>query len=142
MNDKSYLLIPANRSWLRRLISPIVRMDVWWMTYRLPFQKQVRITFSTNIQKDLAEKMPTLLHEEVHVEQFSTWYGPWLIPFLILLFPLPVFFSGRWFIERDAYLVDIKAGRTTVNRAVDTLWDRHGWVWPKPWMQKWFRDRV
>jgi hypothetical protein len=142
MSDKNYKLIPANESWLRKILSPVVRLDVWWLTYRLPFQKLARITFPTSMDKSLAKKLWILKHEEVHADQFAKWWGPVVIPLLAVLLPLPVYYSGRWFIERDAYLVDIKAGHRSIKSSVDTLWNRYGYAWPKDLMTKWFEDNA
>jgi hypothetical protein len=110
------------------------------MTYRLPFQSYVRVTHPDLIapmsRPDIVE------HEMYHVTQFESWWGPWLIPLAASLFPLPVLLSGRWFIERWAYLGDIKAGRLTVEAAAETLWGLYGWCWPKPLMRRWFRGEL
>lgn len=131
-----YTLTPARSDWLRRLLWPVVPYD-FWMTYRLPFQKRARITHP-GYNTDEAWQSPVLEHERIHAEQFGHWWGPWLIPLLAVLLPLPILFSGRWLIERPAYLADIKANRCTVDEAVQTLWQSYGFCWPRPLMRAWF----
>jgi hypothetical protein len=112
-----------------------------WTTYRLPFQRCVRITYpegttSPNMRTDI------LNHELVHVEQFRTWWGPWLIPLAVTVFPLPLWFSGRWWVERYAYLEDIRANRCTVDRAVFLLWAYYLCPWPRTLMRAWFARKL
>lgn len=132
------ILRPASKDWLRRLLKPIVR-DEFWFTRRFPFCQAV-IThpdFVTN-PKD----HPVLQHELHHVEQFSKWWAPFVLPLLATCLPSPVFFSGRWYVERWAYLADIRAGRLTIDGAVQALWSGYGWCWPKPLMRKWFKSKL
>jgi hypothetical protein len=122
-----------------------VRMFLWsfdsfWTTYRLPFCKPVIAYPPRVVDPTIWEKI--LLHELVHVEQFRPWYGPLKMALLAAIFPLPILFSGRWHIERDAYLQDIRIGRLTTDEAVDSLWYGYMWPWPRPWMRRWFQDRL
>lgn len=137
------VLIPANESLLRRLLSPVAPLDKFWMTYRLPWQKHVTITYPPKLSRETAEASPTLSHEKMHADDLS---GPWyrVVAFLLLatLLPLPVLFSGRWLIERHAYLEDIKRGRRSVDDAVSTLWKSYGWCWPPILMRRWFLARL
>lgn len=82
----------------------------------------------------------TVEHEMVHVDQ---WERLGFLPFLCLYFlvPLPVLFSGRWFIEREAYLVELKYG-VPVDRIVEELWTGYTWPWPKALMRRWFQEKV
>lgn len=82
-----------------------------------------------------------LNHELVHVEQQRSWWGV-LWTLACMVFPLPVFFSGRWFVERDAYLSDIKTGRRSIDQAVYTLWGKYGMPWPKGRMRAWFEAKL
>src|SRR5690606_9052076 len=100
----------------------------------------VRITYPDKISAPA--ESPTLPHELVHARQFATWWGPWLLPLLAALLPLPTLLSGRWFIERHAYLQDIRAGRRTVEAAVQTLWRDYGWCWPRSLMRRWFEREL
>lgn len=75
-------------------------------------------------------------HELVHVAQWRRWWI--LFPLSYLLLPLPIGMAWcRWRWEREAYLVQIRAG-ATVDAVVDTLWRRYGWPWPRAWMRRWF----
>ncbi len=78
-------------------------------------------------------------HEEVHGKQWDKYkiFFPilyWVPPTLLAYF--------RWKFEREAYLVDIKAGVHTVEEVVDTLWSDYLWTWPKCWMRKWFKKEL
>ncbi len=134
-------LVAADRSLVRQVLRPIVSLERWWMTYRLPFQKYVRITYPPRIPYVRAKHSATVDHETVHAEWFATWWGPWLIP-LMMVFPLPFLFTGRWFVERPAYLLDIKTGRCSVENAVNALWTGYAFPWPKPLMHRWFNKQL
>lgn len=121
----------------------------FWTTWRLPFQEHVRIGYPSG-RTDLDGKATaydiadTIIvdHELVHATQFRPWYGPWWVILFVSLFPLPVLFSGRWFVERRAYLKHIKTGYYSVDAVVDALWHRYGWCWPKPLMRRWFAKQL
>jgi len=93
-----------------------------------------------------ARHAAVLAHEHVHVEQFKNL--SFLVVALLYLgpTPLPIFFSyGRWCIEREAYILEVRASKNptaTINRIVDTLWNNYGWCWPKAWMRKWFTSKI
>ncbi len=110
----------------------------FWTTLRLPFQRRCRIYYPEGVTIPRWH-WQVIDHELVHVEQFKPWWGPWAMILGAVLLPLPVLFSGRWFIERRAYLRDIKDGRRTVNGVVELLWSGYGWAWPKPLMRRWFQ---
>lgn len=117
-----------------------------WFTYRLPFQAPT-ITVpqfeSWLWNGDISlVGMDVLQHELVHARAIRPWYGPALFALLATVLPLPTLFSGRWFIERHAYLADIKARRCTVDEAVTVLWDNYGMAWPKPMMRRWFDKQL
>lgn len=114
-------------------------MTRFFTTYRLPFQ---RGTIAYPIGFDPMRYPGVLEHELMHIEQQKTPWGLIKSAFLVSIFPLPVLFSGRWFIEREPYLNDIKKGRRTIDQAVDVLWGSYGWAWPKPLMRKWFEARL
>ena len=81
-------------------------------------------------------------HELVHVKQYEK-YG--VLGFLLLyaLIPFPVLFSYfRWKFEREAYMIDIKNGRLTIEEVVDILWYGYVIPWPKPCMRKWLKNAV
>ena len=78
-------------------------------------------------------------HELVHVQQYEK-YGTLLFIFLYLFVPLPIGFAYfRWYFEREAYLVNIKAGDLTIPQVVRML-DGYWKPWPKKWMTTWFRN--
>lgn len=140
MADPAYKLVPADRDFLRWLLDPLAPMENFFLTYRLPWMKLARITYPPSIHNP--EIRPEIEHEKHHVAQFAPWWAPWLLPWLIVLLPLPFLFSGRWFVERGAYLDDIRAGRHSVESAVAALWESYGWAWPKPWMRAWFTEHL
>lgn len=115
-------------------------MTRFFTTYRLPFQKQG--TIACPVGYDPMDYPGVLEHELVHVEQQRSAWGLFKSFWLYFLLPLPIIFSGRWFIERDAYLLDIKAGRITVEYAVNTLWKSYAFAWPPGLMRKWFNERL
>jgi len=114
-------------------------MTNFFTTYRLPFQK------GTIVYPDGLDPMrfsDVLEHELIHIEQEKTAWGLFKSAILVSVFPLPIIFSGRWYLEREPYLNDIRKGRYTVEEAVDLLWGSYGWAWPKSLMTKWFKDRL
>ena len=80
-------------------------------------------------------------HELVHVKQ---WERLGSLGFLLLYFilPLPLLFSGRWFLEREAYLKDIEAGELSANHVTYLLWSEYFFSWPKPLMRRWFKKNT
>jgi hypothetical protein len=115
-------------------------MTEFWTTYRLPFQKKATITYPDSLYTDQDEAI--LEHEMFHVRQLKPWYGPFVGGLLVTLFPLPIIFSGRWFMERHPYLNDIVKKRGTIDQVVDILWYGYGWCWPKSLMRKWFAKQI
>lgn len=117
-----------------------VRFMVFWTTYRLPFGDPI-IAHPPGIDPMLPRYDWIREHELMHVEQQR---GPWGLvssALLYFLIPLPVLFSGRWFIEREPYLHDIQRGHQTPGRAAAVLWSSYFWPWPRAWMQRWFETR-
>jgi hypothetical protein len=104
-----------------------------------------RVFYPTYIFDPLSDKYEdTVRHELVHVRQ---WRKGWFkFVALYFIFPLPVLFSGRWFIEREAYLEQIKADPFINPSWISSvLWENYLCPWPKSWMTKWFlqqRDRM
>jgi hypothetical protein len=131
----SYKLVQYSDSTFRKLFSFIIDKN-FWTTYRFPFQKQVTISYPDCVVHP--EESDTIKHEIFHVKQFEKWYGPIIVPLFATILPLPILFSGRWFIERQAYLYDIRRGVQTVDSAIDILWNDYGYCWPKSLMRKWF----
>jgi len=125
-------------------------MTDFWTTYRLPFQKYTTIAYPdkdrsgkrTMLYVDAIRRHGILNHEIIHTILLERWYGPVLAGALAIGLPLPVLFSGRWYLERWAYLADIQRGMRTVNEAVDVLWNGYMWVWPRSWMAEWFNNNM
>lgn len=113
----------------------------FWTTYRLPFQRHVTITYPPAVTHPEA-RTDIVAHEMFHVRQFERPLAPVVMLLLAALVPLPTLFSGRWFIERRAYLHDIRTSRLTLERAVDILWSHYGYAWPKPLMRRWFKRQL
>lgn len=85
----------------------------------------------------LRNNATTFAHEFVHLRQKKKYKLLWYLSYLF--FPLPFFLCwGRWRWEREAYLVNIKAG-APVFTVVNSL-HAYGRPWPKPWMTKWFEN--
>lgn len=75
-------------------------------------------------------------HELVHVAQAKRWLVLFQLSYLLL--PLPIWLAWcRWRWEREAYLVQLRAGASPAVLA-DLLWRRYGWPWPRPLMRRWF----
>jgi hypothetical protein len=96
-------LIRKADSLLMRLISNFLgKSFIWsfWTTYRLPFGKPI-IAYPTKAKNPLSSNR--LEHELMHAEDMRSTWGAIKMFFLLWLLPLPIIFSGRWFIERRAY---------------------------------------
>jgi len=116
-----------------------------------------------------------LAHEQVHIDQLNRWgplvhellyIGP--SPFLLgaglllawpsgaagaiclvlglLLSPLSLGLAwGRWRVEREAYLVQVRAAAppdraSVIQAVVHTLWYNYLFPWPPSWMEAWFEE--
>jgi len=137
------VLIRKDESLLMRALALVLGrtfLTDFWTTWKLPFQRYVRIGYPTGISKPL-EHQDVIDHELVHARQFRAW-GAVAVVLLAILLPLPVLFSGRWFIERDAYLRDIRARRRSIDGAVWLLWNQYGWCWPRARMRRWFERQL
>ena len=114
----------------------------WWTTVRFPFCRGV-IAYPDTVDDPMRPGYAWVLdHELVHVVQQQSAWGLFESAVLYFLLPLPIVFSGRWFIERRAYLLDIQAGHQTVESAAYNLWRYYLWAWPKPLMRRWFQKQV
>lgn len=146
-SDLKWRLIAKEDSRLMRVIGAILRPFDGGLfmqratTYRLPFQKYARVCIPKAVIGYSAVVADIEAHELHHVQQFATKLGPWWV-ILAQLFPLPVFFSGRWFVERGAYLDEIERGDLTLDTAIDILWTQYGWPWPRSWMRRWFIKKL
>ncbi len=139
-----YVFVRKDQDPMMRLLAVLLGRSFitdFWTTYRLPFQRQVTITYPPDVA-DPGRHEGIVEHEMFHVRQFERFGAPLVIILLAGVFPLPLFFSGRWFIERHAYLHDIRSGRLTVERAVDILWKHYGYAWPRPLMRRWFTRQL
>lgn len=120
-------------------------MDRFWTTIRLPFDKRPTIyypVFYSNIENSPADRTSVLDHELVHVEDMRSSWGLFKMFWLVWALPLPIIFSGRWYIERQAYLVSIIKHGYTIDYVVNTLWSSYLFPWPKPIMRRWFEKQV
>lgn len=113
----------------------------YWTTIRLPWWRLARIYYPPRTL-DPSGRDTLIAHEMHHVRQLKPWWGPWVSFILTFVAPLPVLFSGRWFLEREAYVQDIHAGHVKLDDTVDELWDGKVWCWPKPLMRRWFIARL
>jgi hypothetical protein len=133
--------------WLLKPIAPHF-MTHFWTTIGHTIYVPDRCLADWNTEVWFERHATIIEHEETHVVQCERW-GMVLLTFLYLFFPLPFFFAwGRWRIEREAYMENIRAAETKFDRAltidwvVNTLWSNYGWVWPKSWMRQWFEEQV
>lgn len=138
------VLVPKALSPLMRALALVLGrgfLTDFWTTWRAPFQRSVRIGYPDTVTHP-EEYAGVIVHELVHAAQFRPWWGPLWVALLAALLPLPVLFSGRWFVERHAYLLDIRDGRHSVDGAVYLLWHRYGWAWPPGLMRRWFERQL
>lgn len=141
MITPNFILIEASADPLRRFLTKIgIIKSRYRFTYRLPFMQAARITYPDGTPHPTLQ--PWIRHEMHHVRQLAPWYGPWWVIPCVLFFPLPVLFSGRWWVERGPYLDNIKQRLDTVESVVEDLWHDYGYCWPKPMMRKWFKARL
>lgn len=136
------LLVRKDEDALMRLIGRLwsAWMTRWWTTYRRPFGRP-RICYPVTVG-DPMHHMGILHHELVHVQQMRSWWGLLGCALLVSVLPLPVLLSGRWYLERPAYLLDIRTKRMRVDEAVEALWVGYVWPWPRAWMRRWFRRQL
>ncbi len=137
-------LVRKDRSRLMRAIAVVlwplgIDFKRFWTTLRLPLGEST-IYYPAHVADPMADRCVTVVrHELVHVAQQRTAAGLARSYLLYLLFPLPVLFSGRWFIERRAFLVDIEDGARTPTQCADLLWRQYFYPWPRRLMVEWFR---
>ncbi len=141
---KEVRFIRKDQSRLMRVISyffPANRM--FWTTVRFPFGGP-RVYYPEYVG-DPHDHGMIVHHEMVHVDQQKTAWGLFKTFWLAWLLPLPIGFSGRWFIERDAFLGDIKRlGGTdlAIAAAVSDLHSGYLWPWPRKLMYAWFKKQL
>ena len=130
--------VKVSDDWLRRVLATLRLVKrTRWMVYRFPWQRRVRVTHPDDVDPRAADRHRVRRHEFHHVQDFIPWWGPWVQISLCALLPLPVLFSGRWFVERRAYRDAIDQGWTTVDRVLDVLWSKYAFAWPRPLMRAW-----
>jgi len=144
-------LIPKADSKLMRTVGWVLKpftpsfMTHFWTTYRIPFKKPT-IAYPSIVQEAAHDKYKsTLEHEMMHAEDMRSGWGLFKMFCLLLFFPMPVIFSGRWYIERYPYLhnmINHASRGYTVEREVENLWNNYIWAWPKPLMKKWFEKKL
>jgi hypothetical protein len=113
----------------------------WWTTIRFPFCKGV-IAYAGQLDPMHCAYEGILEHELMHVEQQRGAWGLFKSIMLCFFFPMPILFSGRWYIERYPYLRDIQKGRHTIEGTVENLWRYYLLAWPKPLMRAWFESKL
>lgn len=119
-----------------------IRFEQFWTTIRLPFGEPT-IYYPAGVLDPLGPRYDGVrAHELEHVEQQRTWYGLLWSYFAYLLVPLPVGFSGRWFIERNPFLGDIRRGMKSVDQVVELLWRSYLFPWPRFLMRRWFLKKL
>lgn len=138
-NQHRVKLVRKTDSWWCRMIGVIWPdfVDRFWTTVRWPFCNP-RIYYPPGIDPMADRYRFIRVHELIHANQQRSTVGL-IWSFLLYFFvPLPILFSGRWFVERPAYLSDISLGARTIDNAVETLWRSYAWPWPKAMMRAWF----
>lgn len=136
------VVVPKASSALMRFIGAVLGifgidfMDSFWTTI-----SSKRIYAPNGVDLDRLDLYEVIIrHELVHVAQARKW--PVWFQVSYLLFPLPFGLAWcRWYWERAAFMVDIKAGRLTVEQAVNML-SRYGWPWPKGLMRRFFEKQL
>ena len=125
-----------SESWLMRAIGCLLGrkfLERYWTTVS---GSTIWAPIGTDLSR-LDQYRVVIHHELVHVMQARRWPVLWQLSYLLL--PLPVGLAYfRWRSERAAYLVDLRAGRVTVERVVQSLWSVYGWTWPRGLMRRWF----
>lgn len=135
-------LIPKNKSKLMKAVGIFSKkfMTDYWTTYRV-FGSKPTISYSVGETNPMG-RMDMLEHELIHVEDMRSTWGLIKTAALYFAVPLPILFSGRWFVERKAYLHDIKAGHDSVDSAIESLWRGYIYPWPRRLMRKWFNKQL
>lgn len=123
-------------STLINVLSYLLPWRSWFLRTWTTIGRTIYAPTHVDIAGPLHPYATTIAHELVHVAQWRRFWAFLWLGYILL--PLPVLFAWcRWAAEREAYLVDIRAGRS-VDDVVNTLWRSYGWPWPKPLMRRWF----
>lgn len=143
--------IRKDQSWLMRLIGWFLETTGITKNFMTRFWTTIgnRIYYPAHIVDPYCEQcFGVREHEKMHVGQaYALGLGLWplgvvFMGLLYLLLPLPIFFSGRWLLERHPYLGDLKRGRFGVDQVVNNLHNNYLRPWPRKWMRIWFCDRL
>jgi hypothetical protein len=118
------------------------QLERFWTLVRLPFGRPVIWVPPSGVSVTTRQLDGVTLHELHHVRQVATWWGLVLVTMLNFALPLPVLLSGRWFVERRAYLGDIRRGGITAEDVAELLWSGYLWPWPRSWMRRWFEAEL
>jgi hypothetical protein len=141
---KDALWVMRAVGWLLRILPSFRRgefITTWWTTYRLPWQSRPTLAYPTRVLDPMSRAyFHTRSHELVHANDMRTFLQLVRMLFLYTLVPLPVFYSGRWIVERRAYLNDIETGVYTPTEAAEILWHNYAWPWPRQMMVDWFME--
>jgi hypothetical protein len=140
--DKIVIFKAKNDSALLRLAGILIRPinPRWARDYWITIGNT--IYYPPSVTDPMAPQYATIrAHELEHVWQFRR-YGFLIMLLGYFLLPLPVLFSGRWLIERRAFLKDIRAKARSVDGAVDTLWYDYAAPWPRGLMRRWFNHQL
>jgi hypothetical protein len=101
----------------------------WRQNYWLTLGKTIHHPASV---KDPLGHFVIVMHELVHVrQQAKMGVVPWTAKYCSC-------WSFRWEQEREAYLIDLRAGRLTVGEVVTTLRKNYGVKTPVDRMVRWF----
>jgi len=136
-------LLNKKDSWFWRILGRIApgMLHYFWATYRFPFCKTTVAYPDTVIDPMDPKHIPVVEHElDHHYRWFNKMGGPVATFFVYFLVPFPIIFSGRWFFERTAYLIQINKYGYSIEWAVNTLWKSYIFPWPKPLMRWWFEQ--
>lgn len=118
----------------------VTRKTRWWGPFKSTWTTIGRTIYAPVDCYDPLDDHASIQHEMVHVKQWNQ-HGLWFWMSYLFL-PVPIFFAWfRWRWEREAYLVDLKAG-STPEQIVDALASgTYLWPWPKRWMLRWFKEQ-
>ena len=117
-------------------------MEEFATTYRLPFQSIVCCAYPGHWDVTDPFYEDLWAHEGVHAKDLSTAWGLFKMFWLVWLLPLPIVLSGRWYIERWAFLQDIERKRFTIEEGAEMLWRDYLFAWPRPWVIRWWKAQL
>lgn len=146
------VFIRKDHSWLMRSIGWVLETTGITKGFMTRFWTTIgnRIYYPAHVDEPHSERyFGVREHEKMHVVQayalglgFLWPLGTVFMALAYILLPLPIFFSGRWLLERGPYLADIKRGRFGLDQVVNNLHNNYLRPWPRRWMRQWFCDRL